>query len=210
MGDALTAMIRHAKAVRNIDPEAAWSSINANYLPPSGASLIHPHLQSAHDAHGLTGQRQLVERSGDWEGPDSYWQTLIRQEAGGPRSIGTIGRVVWVTPFAPAGFHEVWGIVDGAADITELTEEDANSVGAGLSRVLAAYKEWQLTSFNFGIIGGGPQAHERRYQVVVKVMSRSNPEAVYRSDATYFERLYDEAMIDQAPEEIADALRPRF
>ena len=56
VGDALTAMVRHAQAVRRFDPAAQWSSINANYLPPAGASLIHPHLRSAHDAHGLTGR----------------------------------------------------------------------------------------------------------------------------------------------------------
>ena len=60
-GDALAAMVRHASAVRRFDPTAAWSSINANFLPPSGASLVHPHLQSAHDPCGLTTQRQLVE-----------------------------------------------------------------------------------------------------------------------------------------------------
>jgi galactose-1-phosphate uridylyltransferase len=134
----------------------------------------------------------------------------MRQEVGGPRAVGTIGRVEWLTPFAPSGFHEVWGIVDGAADITELTEQDANSLGAGLSRVLAAYHRWNLTSFNFALIGGGPRPHEQRYQVVLKVLSRSNAEPMYRSDATYFERLYGEALIDLSPEEIADGLRPLF
>ena len=66
VGDALIAMVRHARAVRRFDPTAQWSSINANFLPPAGASLIHPHLQSAHDAHGLTSQRLLVERSSAW------------------------------------------------------------------------------------------------------------------------------------------------
>jgi galactose-1-phosphate uridylyltransferase len=210
IGDALNAMVKHARAVRNMDPTAAWSSINANYLPPSGASLVHPHLQSAHDAHGLTGQRLLVQRSGQWDGPESYWTTLMGEEEGGPRSVGRIGRVAWLTPFAPSGFHEVWGILDGAADITELTEQDVNSLGAGLSRVLAAYYQWNLTSFNFSIIGGGPRAAEQRYQVVLKVLSRSNAEPMYRSDVTYFERLNDEALIDLSPEEIAEGLRPMF
>jgi galactose-1-phosphate uridylyltransferase len=210
VGDALIGMVRHARAVRTMDPTAVWSSINANYLPPSGASLIHPHLQSAHDAHGLTGQRLLVERSGAWPGPDSYWATLMAQETGGPRFVGMMGRVMWLTPFAPSGFHEVWGIVDGVSDITELTDQDASSLGAGLSRILGCYREWNLTSFNFAIIGGGPRGREQRYQVVLKIVSRSNLEPMYRSDATYFERLHDEAMIDISPEEIAEGLRPWF
>ena len=109
IGDALAAMIRHARAVRRLDPAAAWSSVNANYMPPSGASLVHPHLQSAHDACGLTGQRVLVEQSGAWQDGhgSSYWTALVEQEAGGPRWVGRTGRVAWLTPFAPTGFHEV-------------------------------------------------------------------------------------------------------
>jgi galactose-1-phosphate uridylyltransferase len=211
VGDALAAMVRHAQAVRRVDPAALWSSINANYLPPSGASLVHPHLQSAHDAYGLTGQRFLVEQSRAWKDRHgSYWTALVDQEASGPRWVGHIGRVAWLTPFAPTGFHEVWAVVAGAADVTELTEEDSQALGQGLSQVLAAYKAWNLTSFNFGVIGGGPHAHEDGHQVVLKVLSRSNPEPMYRSDATYFERLYAEALIDLSPEEVAEGVRTRF
>jgi UDPglucose--hexose-1-phosphate uridylyltransferase len=211
VADALAAMVRHAQAVRRLDPSAAWSSINSNYLPPSGSSLVHPHLQSAHDAHGLTGQRFLVERARAWkERHGSYWAALLDQEASGPRWVGHIGRTGWLTPFAPTGFHEVWAVVDGAADVTELTEQDARDLGQGLSQVLAAYKEWNLASFNFGAIGGGPHAHQDGHHVVLKILSRSNPEPMYRSDATYFERLWGEALIDVSPEEIAEGLRARF
>ena len=211
VGDALAAMVRHAQAVRRVDPSAAWSSINANYLPPSGSSLVHPHVQSAHDAHGLTGQRLLVERSRAWKDRrGSYWAALVEQEASGPRWVGHTGRVAWLTPFAPTGFHEVWGLVAGAADVTELTEEDCQALGQGLSQVLAAYRSWNLASFNFGVIGGGPHGHQDGYQVVLKVLSRSNPEPVYRSDATYFERIWGEAMIDLSPEEVAEVVRTRF
>jgi UDPglucose--hexose-1-phosphate uridylyltransferase len=211
-GDALTAMVRHARAVRRLDPSAGWSSVNANYLPPSGSSLVHPHLQSAHDNCGLTSQRLLVERAGAWQDRhgSSYWDDLTGQEAGGPRWVGRTGRVAWLTPFAPIGFHEVWGVVGGVADVTDLTEQDTRDLGQGLSQVLAAYRDQNLASFNFVLIGGGPQAREHGHQVVLKVLSRSNPDPVYRSDATYFERLLGEALIDLSPEEVAEAVRTRF
>ena len=131
--------------------------------------------------------------------------------AGGRRP--PVGRPGWpgglADPFAPTGFHEVWGVVDGVADLTELTEQDTQDLGRGLSQVLAAYRAWNLASFNFALIGGGPQAREHGHQVVLKVLSRSNPEPVYRSDATYFERL-GEALIDLSPEDVAEGIRPRF
>jgi UDPglucose--hexose-1-phosphate uridylyltransferase len=211
VGDALAAMVRHAQAVRRLDPSATWSSINSNYLPPSGSSLVHPHLQSAHDAHGLTGQRFVVEQARAWkERHGSYWAALLDQEASGPRWVGHIGRTAWLTPFAPTGFNEVWAVLDGVADVTELTEQDTQDLGQGLSHVLAAYKDWNLASFNFGMIGGGPHAHEDGHHVVLKILSRSNPEPIYRSDATYFERVWGEALIDVSPEEVAEGLRARF
>lgn len=211
VGDAVAAMVFHAQAVRRMDPGAGWSSISANYLPPAGSSLVHPHLQSCHDPCGTTAQVLMVERSAKWgAGSRSYWSALLELEAGGSRWVGSTGRVSWLTPFAPAGFHEIWGVVEGIGDITELTEEDCSSIGIGLSRVLSAYRKWNLASFNFAIFGGGPHARDAGYQVVIKVMSRSNPDPMYRSDATYFERLHGEALIDLAPEEIAEQIRPSF
>jgi len=210
VGDALEAMAVHARAVRAMDPGATWSSINANHLPPSGASLVHPHLQSAHDGCGLSAQRVLVARAAAWGGGGSYWEALVAAEEGGPRWLGRIGRVAWLTPFAPSGFHEVWAVVGEVSDVTELSGEDTAALGEGLSRVFGAYRSWNLTSFNFGIIGGGPDGRAAGHRVLLKVMSRSNADAMYRSDATYFERLWGEALVDQAPEEVAEALRPAF
>jgi UDPglucose--hexose-1-phosphate uridylyltransferase len=208
IGDALAAMVRHARAVRRMDPTAQWGSINANYLPPSGSSLVHPHLQSAHDACGTTAQRTLVDRAGAWPGRDSYFQTLVEQERDGPRWIGETGGVAWLAPFAPTGFHEVWGIVAGMTDVVELGTDETDAFGSGLARVLGAYRAWNLTSFNFALLGGGGGS-DGRFRVLLKVVSRSNAEPMYRSDATFFERLHDEAMIDLAPEEVAAAIRSR-
>ena len=94
--------------------------------------------------------------------------------------------------------------------MTDLTEQDTRDLGQGLSQVLAAYRDQNLASWNFALTGGGPRAREHGYQVVLRVLSRSNPEPVYRSDATYFERLHGEALIDLSPEEVAGAVRARF
>ena len=48
--------------------------------------------------------------------------------------------------------------MDAVADLTELTDDDCRALGDGLSRILATYRAWNLASFNFGILGGGPRA----------------------------------------------------
>ncbi len=208
VADGIATLVEHTAAVRRADPQAAWSSINANYLPPSGSSLVHPHLQSCHDRVGLTVQRQLVAASRQRGG--SYLEELVAIEQGGPRWVGRIGRVAWLTPFAPMGFHEVWGVVSDASDIVGLAGDDVDALGEGLSRVLRVYARWNLASFNFALTGGGPDAATAGWRVLLRVVSRSAPEPYYRSDATYFERLYGEALIDQAPEDVAAGLSAAF
>ncbi|WP_134322820.1 hypothetical protein [Cumulibacter soli] len=206
VGDLLTAFVAYTKGVHGL--RAMYSSINANYLPPSGSSLVHPHAQSAHDDIGTTTQRELISRSLAWDG-EPYWQSLVAAETDGPRWIGRRGRVAFFTPFAPAGFHEVWAVVDGCADIVDLTEADCADLGGGMSAVLGTYHALNLTSFNWALAGGGPNPSQR-YSLLLRMVSRSNVDAMYRSDVTYFEKLHNEAMVDVGPEAVAALVREHF
>lgn len=207
IGDLLEAFTVYTTGVHGLRP--MWSSVNANYLPPAGSSLIHPHGQSAHDDIGTTTQRNLVRLSEAWNGAESYWDSLLAQEEGGERWIGRRGRVSLLTPWAPIGFHEVWAVVDGAHDITDLTVDDCADLGSALSSVFHTYYSLNLTSFNWAMYGGGPTPSDR-YSLLLRVVSRSNAEPMYRSDVTYFERLHAEAMIDLSPEAMAADVRARF
>lgn len=203
--DLLTALTAYTRGVAGLGP--MWHSINANYLPPAGSSLIHPHAQSAHDRVGTTTQRALVAASAAWEG--DFWADLVEAERGGPRWIGEVGRVCALTPWAPGGFHEVWAVVRGAHDLIELTDADVSGLARVLSSTFSAYADWNLASLNWALYGGGPRPRDD-YSVLLRIVSRSNPASVYRSDVTYFERLHDEAMIDVPPEEVANGVRARF
>lgn len=207
VGDLLAAFVAYTRGVHGLRP--MWSSVNANYLPPGGSSLIHPHGQSAHDDVGTTVQRNLIRLSQAWAGTESYWDTLLAQEHEGERWIGRRGRVSALTPWAPVGFHEVWAVVDGAHDIPDLTSEDCADLGFVLSSVFQTYFMLNLTSFNWAMYGGGPTPSSR-YSLLLRVVSRANAEAMYRSDVTYFERLHGEAMIDLPPEAMAAEVRSHF
>lgn len=204
VGDLLEALVAYTAAVHGRRP--VWSSINANYLPPAGSSLVHPHAQSAHDAVGTSTQRRLVGLSEAWTGDGDFWSSLVAHERDGERWIAERGRVAVLTPWAPVGFHEVWAVVQGESRVEALTAQDCADLGAAISSVLATYHALNLTSFNWAIYGGGPTASDR-YSLLCKVVSRSNAESMYRSDVTYFEKLHAEAMVDLAPEQVADHVR---
>lgn len=206
MGDLLEALVAYTRGVHRLRP--MWHSINANFLPPSGSSVVHPHAQSSHDDIGTTLQRDLVARSQEWTG-DPYWERLVAAEEGGERWIGRVGRVAFFTPWSPVGFDEVWAVVEGCPDLVDLTDEDCADLGTGMSAVLRGYHARDLASFNWALVGGGPRP-SIRYSVLLKMVSRSTPIPMYRSDSTYFERLHGEAVLDQTPEQVAESVRPYF
>ncbi|WP_432557567.1 hypothetical protein [Granulicoccus sp. GXG6511] len=205
IGDLFVGLVAYARGVGGLRP--MWHSINANYLPPAGSSVVHPHAQTAHDDIGTTAQRNLVAASERW--PGNFWHELVEQEAGGPRWLGTRGRVHVLTPWAPIGFHEVWLLIPELHDILELTDDDCADLGAVLSGVLMGYDALDLASFNWALYGGGPSPSSD-FGLLLRIVSRANPEPVYRSDVTYFERLHAEAMIDMGPEEVAKKLAPHL
>ncbi len=206
IGDLLSGLLAYSRGVGSLRP--MWHSINANYLPPAGSSVVHPHAQTAHDDIGTTLQRSLLAATRAWDGR-SYWRALIEQESGGPRWLGTRGEVHVLTPWAPIGFHEVWLLLPDVRDIVDLADSHCADIGVVLSGILAGYHGLNSASFNWALYGNGlaPQDGDG---LLLRVVGRSNPDPFYRSDVTYFERLHAEAMIDMSPEAVRQALAPQL
>lgn len=209
VGDLLTGMVDHAKAVRTFDPDARYSSINANYLPPSGSSLVHPHIQSSHDYLPLSLQGHLIDEMVQFKAETGrgLLEALVEAESDlKVRFVGNWGSVSIITPFAPVGFREVWIVSRIQGDIVDLDDAQVADFARALAFVIKGYVKLNLQSFNFAMTGSG-DAKEVGGNVLLRIVARSNPSAAYRSDVTYFERLYNESMIDVTPEETASFLR---
>lgn len=210
--DAMCLMVEHGQMVRKSRPDLVWSSISANYLPSSGSSVLHPHLQSSYDLEPMQMQRELSSGTQRYHRTNagSYFDDLVAKEADGPRFVGRTGSITWITPFAPRGFQEIWGVFGDCSDVNELTEDALRGLSDGLCRVLKYYKAGNFSAFNFSMAGGGPNASEHGFKLVFRILVRSNPDKYYRSDVTYFERLLDEPLIDVPPEEVAASVRSYF
>lgn len=210
--DAFSLMVEHAKFVRSARPDLQWSSISANYLPSSGSSVLHPHLQSSHDSEPVQYQRDMVDGVNRYSSTysSSFFDDLIKAELGGPRYVGKTGSITWLTPFAPRGFQEVWGVFDSGADIVELSDSRIMDLANGLSTVLKYYKDGNFSAFNYSLVGSGSGSQSSNFRLVFRILVRSNPDKFYRSDVTYFERMLDEPLIDVPPEMVAEGLRGYF
>lgn len=203
MVDNLATQVEFVRAVMGFDGAATWSSINANHLPPSGSSIVHPHLQGGVDPAPSALQAMFAgvpaERFEDY---------LATERALGERFIADTGRVRWLTSFAPIGFNEVRAVVAGMVSPSQLDEPTTAELGGGIARVLNLYAELGYQSFNMALLGAPEDGSDTMLNL--RLVCRSNPDVTYRSDAMYSERLHWQAMVDTSPEELAERARARF
>lgn len=209
----LKAHRKYIELIAAYDPSAEYCSINGNYLPPAGSSMIHPHSQCSIDALPTNQELELIVASDDYfeENGRSFWEDLIQTEKdAGERFVADLGRVTWLTSFAPIGFNEVRAIVSERARIIDLLDEDIEFLGRGISNVLRYYSDRNINSFNLAIYSGPLHSNSDHFRVNLRLVARSSFEPWYRSDATYFERLHWEPVTDTKPESLCAELRQYF
>ncbi len=197
--DNLAAQRAFAIATRRAEPASRWASINANYMPPSGSSIFHPHLQGSAGSQPTTMQRILAGVT-----PDAWGDYLDTERRAGTRYIACTGRVHWLAAFAPLGPGEVRAVAPGISDVVGLDDGVLDELAAGTSALLALYARLGRPSFNLALYGCPGS------WLSLRVMHRSPVRAYYRSDVTWLERMHLEAAVSLAPEDVAAAAREVF
>jgi UDPglucose--hexose-1-phosphate uridylyltransferase len=203
VADNLAAQVTFDAAVMASDPNMRWASISANHMLPSGSSLFHPHLQGSVDPVPTTFQRLLADV------PGARFDACVEAERrAGERYLGSTGRVDWMASFAPVAPGELRAFVAGVASPVELDAELIEELGQGIAVALRFYAELGFESFNMAIYGA--PVGTAGYRLNLRIACRSNLQPMYRSDATYLERLHWEAAVDLWPEEVAEMAGDRF
>ncbi len=194
-------------------PESRYHVVNWNYMPPSGSSIIHPHLQvfSTSSAPNLMRQeleasKAYAERTGT-----NYWDDLVaHEEADGQRFLGRLGRTSWLSAYAPMGVAgDVVAVVEGACRTLDLTVDDLTDIAEGLRRVMAAYDRMGIYSFNMNFFTGcGGDAHTR-FHLVFSPRTFFN-QALATPDVGALRNLFNESLCMAYPEEINGLLKVAF
>ena len=202
VADNLAVQVEFITRVMKHDPQARWASINANQMLPSGGSLFHPHMQAAVDRFPSTMQQRLSQVAAE-----RFAEFLELEQREGERYIGRTGNVHWLASFAPIGFEEIMAYIPEISSPVALSSSHVEGLGIGLSRVLNLYAEMGHQSYNLACYGLLPGTGT---PLMLRIVARSNPDTLYRSDAMYSERLHWQAMVDTSPEELATRARASF
>ena len=211
--DGFKACIEYFRRLQGLDPKVKNDAIIMNYYPPAGSTIAHPHLQALASDLPLQATHQLIERSSSYfeKYGSSYWEELIEEEKRtSERYLGKLGKMEWLTSFAPTGMNQALAIVPKVSDVSSLSDEDLNDLAQGIVRVLRYYHDTGVRSFNLAVYSA-PFAEPLDYfDVNVRIVSRYGYKPRFVSDVWALQYLLGEQEVYEAPEETCSKLRKYF
>ena len=211
--DNLKACEEWMVSVHRQDPEARYPMYSWNHMPPSAASIVHPHVQALVDKGPTPYLKRLLDCSRDYhaETGKNYWSELVSEEKRlGERYIGENDSLSVVSSFAPQGNREMQIVFKGVCSIFDLNERHRGDFASCMVKLLRGYKAMGVTSFNLTTFSGPAGEEPAHYSLNAKIISRPPTTPFYTSDSGFMERFQHESIIETLPEDLARRMRVGF
>ncbi len=195
------------RTIKAHDETARYFTINFNFMPMAGSSILHSHLQGVAGKQPTNHHRLMLKASSEFykRKRKVYWETLVQEERErSERYIGAAGNTSWYAPFAPRGNIDV-GCVFSGPTFFDISDEEWEDFGSGLARVLSYLDEDNVSSFNLAIFSA--TEGEAAFRVNARLVARRFLPPVNAADSNYFDKLHMESTSLVAPERVADDLR---
>jgi len=211
--DNIIASQEYVSLVHHRDTAARFPVWIWNYMPPSGASIVHPHVQVLVDHSPMRGLEEILEGSGEYfqEHGRSYWSDLIQVERDiGERYIAEDDTLAVVATFAPRGNREVQYVFNKASNLCELDERQAGAFADAIVKTLRCYKLMGVDSFNLITYQAPLDERFEHFRMSARIISRPVFQPFYTNDTGPLERFYGISVIESLPEDVAREMKAHF
>ena len=214
--DLTDLLIMAMKFIRRVDtvyPDIGFISINANHLPPAGASILHPHFQIVGGRHSPALVRRHIDCSRSYykSNGSSYWDDLVAVERSQKeRWIAAPGNWSWLASYAPQGSNEICAINHTTRTLFQMSNEDICTLVKGMKQVLTYWGNRGYSTFNFSLYGDLKYKDEGDMRCIAKMITRQNFRPMYRTDDYFIQKMLGAELVIVPPEAIASDLRKIF
>jgi UDPglucose--hexose-1-phosphate uridylyltransferase len=207
--DAFEACRAYFRDVQRL-PATTYGLVFWNYMPASGGTQIHPHLQLfATDTPGNALEEELAAsaRYLASEGRP-YWQDLLEaEETLGERFVARRTHTAWLTSFVSQSLlADLLILFPGQRTLTTLPEAALAEFCGELRQVLRALAAQGIYSFNLGVFPGVPEREDCWLHMRLSPRVYMTPR-LWGTDTSALQHLYQEHFMVQTPEAAAQALR---
>lgn len=205
--DAILCCLEYLADLRQTQPEAVYQSVNWNYMPLAGGSIIHPHLQVT----ATTTQTNYYSNLSDMlktyyrRKGSSYWDDLIRlEEISGVRFIAHTGRMAWLVAFAPLGVFDIIGVMDRVYRPDEIDNMLLNDLVHGILNVLRYIDALNMYSLNMSLYF---LLDNELFTPHVRLCPRVSIPPFGTSQINYMRMLHNEPMTTLKPEDVCTGIK---
>ena len=205
-----------ARAAPTLAGPQTWGIVTWNYMPPAGASQVHPHLQViVTDAPGNSLRRELAAETRFLARHGlAYAKALDACERDGEtgRRVLREEGIAWSVPFCPVGMlGDAEARFAGRATLGACGDGEIEAFARSLARICAAYARLGMWSFNLTLLPDAEQESSGRHWLTARLLPRFylNPQ-LHNSDVAYLQLLLGEKFGMIHPEAHAAALREQL
>jgi UDPglucose--hexose-1-phosphate uridylyltransferase len=181
-------------------PAGGYASINWNFLPSAGASLLHPHMQGLADSRpsAIVERYLYAGRQYRSEHGRTYWDAVREQERSSDRYLFG-DEILWSAHAVPVGEREVRGILP-IAHLAEF-ENYIDLLSRGILEIISLYRRLGTHAFNMSLFFD-KTGDDNGFRAFCSMISRINPNPSSTSDSAFMERMHLEPVVMTLPEEL--------
>lgn len=208
--DSFYAAHDYLKSVVGQDPKIAYASINWNYLPPSGGSILHPHIHVLASEQPTNYQASVAAATNKYyqENNRNFYDDLVKTEHEiDERFIGSEGSIDWLHAFAPKSHTDFIGVFN-ASSFDDLTENHWHNLAESVLKFFRYFEQIGIASFNLSLFI--PMTANPAERVHVRLVPRLTIGALQTSDMNVFNFIHGEPLCMKVPEKTTEEVATFF
>lgn len=200
ISDALSGQFESLKDING------FPSINWNYLPSAGASILHSHMQGICDPRPTQFVKRYLSREQEffWKHGFSYSDYVIDHEVNSSRFLFG-DEIFWYAHPVPVGEREIRALLP-FSHLSEL-HSYLDTLASGVRKIIEFYKESGSFAFNMSIFFDSEERKNCGFNAFLSMIARINPSPAGTSDSAYMERLHNEPVIMTLPEDLGRSFK---
>lgn len=199
MKNSFACCVEFLADIKDKQPEALYQSINWNYLPIAGSSIVHPHLQITASSIPTNYFSDVLKTIGS--SADNIFADLVNTEiAIDERFISRGEFFSWMIAFAPGGIFDLMAVSHVCFDPTELKDGRLDELINGILKTINLIKKFNIISYNMSLffIPGND-----KFIPHMRICPRTNVPPLDTSEINYMKMLHNEPMSTMKPELVA-------
>ena len=199
--------------IKETGEDVKYWSIGWNYMPPSGGSQVHPHIQVMGQNYPTPMEEKVINATRNYYNKHSsaYFEDLIRKEKElGLRYIGDTGDISWLVNYVSRSWiFEILAVFHRKNAFKNLSENELKDFSEGLLKVMNYSDSKDLYSFNLNLFSNNDSNCDY-LNTYARFIPRFLYSPVQAADASIGRIAHDWCFMFIKPEDICKEIRPFF